>query len=111
MRNNSKNLIKKYEEWGFLEDVPLNKKMELCILYEKTISFLEKNEENWWESINFNVIFLPILKYVYLNHQITDYSYIYDIFKSWYLECKDSYDDDLNLIMLFISFFKKSGIV
>jgi len=79
-------LIEKYENYGFLDNVEENKKEELSELFENfTKHILKIGEENLqWGKCDFSIIFIPLIRKLYTEYGETNYIKVYDDFKSWY---------------------------
>lgn len=80
-------LIGKYENYGFLDNVQENKKEELSELFENSTNYLlniigEKNLQ--WGKCYFSIIFIPLIKKLFIEYSETDYIKIYNDFKNWY---------------------------
>jgi hypothetical protein len=81
-----KELVDKYEKMYFLENVEESKKEELSELFENFTNFLLKigEEKLSWGKCDFAIIFIPLIRKLYVEYGETDYEKIYLDFKNWY---------------------------
>lgn len=81
------NLMEKYENYGFLDNVEENKKEELSELFENFTNYLLNiigEEKLQWGKCDFSVIFIPLIRKLYTEYGETDYIKVYNDFKTWY---------------------------
>jgi hypothetical protein len=84
---NMKELVEKYEKMYFLEWIPEKNKLELSQLYEDFTNFLIKLDEKHSVVGNrFEIIFIPIIKKLYIEFKETNYVLVYEMYKTWYSE-------------------------
>jgi len=92
-------LIEKYENYGFLDNVEENKKEVLSELFENFTNYLLKiGEENLqWGKCDFSIIFIPLIRKLFTEYGETNYIKVYNDFKNWYeidgVEWERSKDD------------------
>jgi hypothetical protein len=79
-------LLEKYENYGFLDNVKENKKEELSELFENFTNYLLniREESLQWGKCDFSIIFIPLIRKLYTEYGETDYIKIYCDFKTWY---------------------------
>ena len=79
-------LIEKYENYGFLDNLEESKKQEMSELFENFTKFLlDIGEENLqWGKCDFSIIFIPLIRKLFTEYGETDYVKVYDDFKNWY---------------------------
>lgn len=76
-------LIKKYEGLLFLENVPEDRKLELSQLYENFTRFLIEKNDNFINP-RFEILFIPIIKKLFLDFKETNYIMVYEMYKNWF---------------------------
>jgi len=80
-------LIEKYENYGFLDNVEENKKEELSELFEGFTNYLLNiigEEKLQWGKCDFSIIFIPLIRKLFTEYGETDYIKVYNDFKNWY---------------------------
>lgn len=78
-------LINKYEKLQFLVNVEEKDKLRLSQLYEDFIRFLLPLESTLvWGKCDFGILFIPLIRKLYLEYGETDYEKVYNNFKGWY---------------------------
>jgi len=79
-------LVNKYEQMGFLENVEEVKKEKLSELFENFTKFLLKigEEKLLWGKCDFAIIFIPLIRKLYVEYDETNYKKVYIEFKNWY---------------------------
>jgi hypothetical protein len=95
------NLVDKYEKLYFLGGIPEENKLELSHLYEDFTKFLI-NVDNCEE--NFQTLFIPITKKLYLEFKETDFIKIFEIYSEWCVISKLENDDEI--FKGFIEYYK-----
>lgn len=79
-------ILEKYKNYGFLEDVEDDKKEEISKLFEDFTNYLitEVGEDNLkFGDFDFGVIYIPLIKKLFLDYNETDYVKIFKDFKSF----------------------------
>lgn len=94
-------LVEKYEKMYFLEGVPEEDKLELAQLYEDFTNFLIKSD-NCEE--NFQTLFIPITKKLYMDFKETNYVKVFEMYSEWYVLSELKNDDEI--VKGFIEYYK-----
>ena len=95
------NLVDKYEKLYFLGGIPEENKLELSHLYEDFTKFLI-NVDNCEE--NFQTLFIPITKKLYLEFKESDFIKIFEMYSEWCVISKLENDDEI--FKGFIKYYK-----
>jgi len=98
---NMKELVEKYEKLYFLDGIPEENKLELSHLYEDFTNFLI-NVDNCEE--NFETLFIPITKKLYVEFNETDFIKIFEMYSKWCVISNLENDDDI--FKGFIEYYK-----
>lgn len=94
-------LVDKYEKLYFLENISTESKLELSHLYEDFTNFLI-NVDNCEE--NFQTLFIPITKKLYIEFKETDFIKIFEMYSEWCVVSKLENDDEI--FKGFIEYYK-----
>jgi len=98
---NMKELVKKYEKLYFLDGIPEENKLELSHLYEDFTKFLI-NVDNCEE--NFQTLFIPITRKLYVEFKETDFIKIFEMYSEWCVISK--LENDYDIFKGFIEYYK-----
>ena len=86
MNVKNENVLEKYEKIGFLNGVDDNKKETLSKLYDEFTKYLITfgDEKLKFGNCDFSILFIPLIRELYIVYNETDYIKIFKDFKEWY---------------------------
>ena len=111
-------LVTKYEQMFFLEGVEEPYKSELSQLYADFTNFLRvelKGSDTVYYKHDINIMFIPLIKKLYLEYNEVDYKMVYRQFNEWYenygviLENNQPTISDLDFMSAYISYYQKNN--